>query len=400
MKHIIMLLDMDAFFASCHQAGNPSTFNKPVVVSRNTYNSIIVAASYEAKKLGISTTTHIQNALMLYPNLIVFRPDFNLYNFYSLNIFKYIHEHFKVPVEIASIDECYIDATHMVTKYNSAVHFGYTIRNQIKAQFNLKCTIGISTNKFLAKMACNLKKPYGVMALPLSKVPTILWPLPVKDMHGVGRAKAKEFEKLKIHTIEDLANYGTKMLTQSDEPIDKNMLTLIKRAQGIDSDVVDAKYHHVKSIGKEYTFEAPTQCFPELKAKLFELTMNCVNTLVFKQLKCKNIGLILKYSQKKIIRHQLKHYTDNFNFLFNTLLTLLEKKWNGDSLILVGVSLSSFAKKYEQTAQQLYLTNLKQNQKPVKNPLQPLLNSINYQYGHPVIMRGDQYNPQLKHRKK
>ena len=153
---VIFHIDMTAFFASCHEAENSELQNKAIVISNiSSKRAIIATANYKAREYGIKSAMPLYQAKQLCSNLIIIKPNFTLYYQYSQKIFEIIQK-FSPLLEISSIDECFLDVTNSYLKYGSTKKMAQKIQNTIFQQLSLQCTIGISKNKFLAKMASSI----------------------------------------------------------------------------------------------------------------------------------------------------------------------------------------------------------------------------------------------------
>jgi DNA polymerase-4 len=161
----ILHIDMDAFYASVEELHNPLYRNKPIAVSGHTKRSVIASANYIARSCGVKAAMPVFMAKNICRNLIIAYPHFHLYEELSERFTKLICEKFTNNIEIASIDECYVDITNLVNKKHSAIDVAKAIQNTIKSKIGLTCSIGIANNKFLAKMGSKYKKPLGITTM-------------------------------------------------------------------------------------------------------------------------------------------------------------------------------------------------------------------------------------------
>mgnify|MGYP003298982823 CR=1 FL=1 len=247
MGKIIFHIDMNSFFASCEIAENPSLQDKDVAVapSSSERKSIILAANYNAKRKGIKTTMHVYEAMKICPGIIIVDAKHHLYNEYSRKFFNYFLS-ITPLVEPASIDEGYLDVTDVCKNVNP-LDLALKIQNDLMELFKLPCSIGIAPNKFLAKMASDMKKPLGITVLRKREIKEKLWPLPISDMQGVGKKTLPILKDLKIHTIGDLANY--KNLPLLELSIGKqSTVHLMKQANGEGSTEIDINRFNDVSI--------------------------------------------------------------------------------------------------------------------------------------------------------
>jgi DNA polymerase-4 len=158
----ILHVDMNAFFASVEELQNPKYINKPIAVSGKTKRSVIASANYIARTKGIRAAMPVYQALNLCKDLIIVIPHFHLYHKYSDKFHQIIEEKFTTKIERCSIDECYVDISDLAKTKQEAINVAKKIQQAILNLTKLKSSIGISQNKFLAKMASDFKKPMGI----------------------------------------------------------------------------------------------------------------------------------------------------------------------------------------------------------------------------------------------
>ncbi|MCQ3914676.1 MAG: hypothetical protein MJ201_02645 [Mycoplasmoidaceae bacterium] len=163
MKKTIFHIDLDAFFCSCEEVMNPKLKGKPFVVSGRNKRSVISCASYPARKFGVKAAQPIYMGLNKYPGLTVVPGHYELYDKMSMDFFNYIKKHYSNICEEMSIDECFLDVTQALKHYkNDPVLMAKHLQSTVKKTLGLSVSIGISYNKFLAKMATDLNKPFGI----------------------------------------------------------------------------------------------------------------------------------------------------------------------------------------------------------------------------------------------
>ena len=210
LPRIIFHIDMNAFFASCEMAVDESLRGKPIVVGHPDPldRGIIVSPSYEARKYGVHAPMIVREAKKLCPMLIVIPGHYDLYQKYSNLFYEYL---LKITplVEMASIDEAYIDITELNLGPN-AIDLAKKIQDDMLKKYKLPCSIGIAPNKFLAKMASDMKKPLGITILRKREIDKMLWPLPIKDMMWIGKKTAPRLESIGIKTIGDIVKEENK----------------------------------------------------------------------------------------------------------------------------------------------------------------------------------------------
>jgi len=191
----ILHVDMDAFFASIEVVRNPSLKGKPIVITNSIGDrGVVSTASYEARKYGIHSAMPLKKAKRLCKNLIVIRGNFSLYNEISHKIMEILSD-FTDKIEVRSIDEAYLDVTETVGIFGSALEIGRKIKRVIKEKFNLTCSVGISYNKLLAKIATELSKPDGLLEIKKDDLEKYYYPLPIEKIPGIGPKSVRVLKK-------------------------------------------------------------------------------------------------------------------------------------------------------------------------------------------------------------
>lgn len=245
MSRVYFHIDLNAFYASCEELLDPSLKGKPLVVGGKSRRSVISTANYEARKYGIHSAMPIQQAEKLCKDLVVVNGHYAFYSDMSHQFMQIIHSYTDL-VEKASIDECYADMTDVICRYPKPLDVAFEIQRRVLEETGLRCSIGIGPNMFLAKMASDMKKPMGITVLRIRDVPEKMWPLPIKEMQGIGKRTVPLMEDLNIHTIKDLATYQD--LNALKPVLGKNIENMIKRANGYDDRTLMTEYDS-KSMG-------------------------------------------------------------------------------------------------------------------------------------------------------
>ncbi|MCJ7806464.1 MAG: DNA polymerase IV [Clostridia bacterium] len=241
----ILLCDLDAFFASVEQLDHPELQGKPVIVGGSPESrGVVSTCSYEARQYGVHSAMPMKKALTLCPQAVVLRGNMSRYKTVSLQV-RQIFERFTPAIEFVSIDEAYL-----AVKRGTGCHTGNAIHIAVKEELRLPISVGVSTNKLLAKIACELAKPNKVGSLWLEEVPQLLWPHPVRILPGIGPVTEKNLEQHGIKTVKDLAAYPAASLEQL---LGNNAKTLQNYANGIDNRQLELE-HEAKSISEETTF--------------------------------------------------------------------------------------------------------------------------------------------------
>ena len=347
----ILLCDMNAFFASVHQALDPSLQGKPVVVCGDPEKrrGIVLAASYEAKKYGVKTGMANWEVKQLLPNGIFVKPDYPSYIDFSvrnLNIMK----DFSPLVESFSIDEAFVDVSGCEGLFGDSVQIAKQIKRRIREEVGVLCSIGIGPNKIVAKIAAELEKPDGLTVITKEDIPDKMWPLPVKDLFGVGPRTEKKLRLFGVKTIGDLAKFPVDILEKRFGLIGR---VLYLSANGIDYSPVDPHSLDIaKSVGNQLTLTCDYRGHDEIKVAILDLA----ETVGYRVRKGgyvgKTVSLTLRDTDLFFYSWSgsLHEYTDLAEDIYGLGCRLLETHWpKWKSVRLVGVSLSKLIKKgYEQ----------------------------------------------------
>lgn len=332
----ILHVDLDAFFASVEQLDNPSFKGKPVIVGGTTKRGVVATCSYEARRFGIHSAMSGFMAKKLCPKGIFLKPRMEKYMQISKEVFKILSE-VTDQIQRISIDEAYLDVTGLdLSPYKIAVWIKKTVKNRV----GITISVGISYNKFLAKLASDWNKPDGIFEIRHGDVPHILKPLSIIKVYGLGKKSAIKLNSIGIFTIGDLLQCDRQTLSyffgesRADE--------IYNRARGIDHSPVRVKVAR-KSYGRETTFEEDIRS----KAIIKEILLQYLFELAFKLVKtnksAKTVSIKIKFEDfSQITRsHSLLSHTNNLQ-IFEEAMTLLVDNLTIDKKIrLVGVSLSN-----------------------------------------------------------
>lgn len=375
---VIFHIDMNCFYAAVEMAHNPSLKGKPVAIAGNPEErkGIIVTSSYEARETGVKTTMPIWQAKKLCPQLIVLPPNFERYRKASQMMFK-ILANITPAIEPVSIDEGYMDISKC-QHLGNPIEIAKNLQKQILAELDLPCSIGIGPNKFLAKMASDMKKPLGITILRIRDLKHTLWPLPVEEMYGIGHKTAEKLHLIDIKTIGELAKRDIYDLTQL---LGINGERLRNRANGIDPRVVDPEaVNEFKSIGSSQTLSADT-----INESEIYVLMNQLSKSVEQRMKRRNaVGLSVQimiryYDRKTVTRSQkLPYYIDEQKDILQISQDLFQTHWSGEPVRLIGITMQDLEVK-ENIAQQLDLFTYEREIEKVN--LQLAMEKLSNKYG-------------------
>lgn len=261
MARQVIHIDMNSYFATVEQQANPKLRGKPIaVLGSKAKRSIIVAASVEAKKFGVKTGTRIEEAPVLCPNIVFVHGEPRKYAWVTKKFIE-IFESYTDKVEIFSIDEAFLDVTHTLALYGGAENIAKDIKQRIRTEIGeyITCSIGIASNKFMAKTASDLVKPDGLVIVTPENKDEILLNLPLADFCGIGRRIHQRLGALGVYTTADLRKISNIIL---DKEFGVAVGEKLKRmAYGLDNspviswhDRADAKsYSHSRTLNKDVT---------------------------------------------------------------------------------------------------------------------------------------------------
>ncbi|THE14973.1 DNA polymerase IV [Bacillus timonensis] len=382
---VILHVDMNSFFASVEIAYDPSLQGKPLAIAGNPdeRKGIIVTCSYEARAFGVKTTMPLWEAKRKCPNLIVRKPNFERYRRASLAMFDLLRSYTDI-VEPVSIDEGYLDITDCYKK-GTPIEIANSIQETLQKNLLLPSSIGIAPNKFLAKMASDMRKPLGITVLRKRDVPTVLWPMPVGEMHGVGARTAEKLSTIKIQTIGDLAKGNDIQLKQL---LGINGERLKQRANGIDNRPVDPDaYSDFKSIGNSTTLPYDSTDEEELLGVIKRLSNSVGGRIRRKDMLSNNVQLMIRYGDRKTVTRsrKLENPIDQDNEIFLAAKHLWKKHWNGEPIRLLGVTAQELVEKHE-AYKQLDLFSYEKEAK--REPLLKAIDKLKGKYGNEILTKG------------
>ncbi|GAA0296574.1 DNA polymerase-4 [Gracilibacillus halotolerans] len=348
---VILHADMNSFYASVETADDPRLRGKPLAIAGNPdeRKGIIVTCNYEARAYGIKTTMALWQAKKLCKDLIVKRPNMDRYREISREIFA-IFEEFTPFVEPISIDEGYLDISECYEQ-GTPLEIANRIQMKLKEKLDLPCSIGIAPNKFLAKMASDMKKPNGITILRKRDIPNKLWVLPIDDMHGVGYKTAERMRERNIKTIGDLAK-ADPFLIKGVFGINGEKLR--RRALGEDPRPVDPNSVSVyKSIGSSQTFAQDISVLEELTYKLNDLAKKTEQRIIKSGVVGRAVQLTIRYEDRTTITRRISasQYVYEAKDIFYYGRKLLEKHWNERPVRLLGITLQEVIPKEQATYQ-------------------------------------------------
>ncbi len=351
MSRRILHIDMDAFFASVETVLNPSLRGKPLIVGGDEKRGVVSSASYEARRYGIHSAMPVAQAKRLCPEGIFIPCSHGVYGEVSRRI-QCILETVTPHIQMASIDEANLDITGSIHLFGNEAALAAHLKQQIVEQEQITATVGIASNKMVAKIAANTCKPDGFLSVETGTERAFLAPLSIGVLPGVGPHTRESLEQRGIMTV--------RQLSETPEPLLKRLMgehaarSLHESALGIGSDLVGPR-PLPKSISRETTFPEDILNWNDIEPVLFRLTEHCAYTMRSEGLEAKRVTLKVRYGdfQTKTFARSLPEPTSLDGVLLRALRELLPgAKARRARVRLVGVALSGLG--YNQHQMELF----------------------------------------------
>lgn len=337
MARKILHVDMDAFFAAVEQLDHPELRGKPVVVGGSSDRGVVSTCSYEARKYGIHSAQPTYMAKKLCPHAIFVRGNHSRYSEVSKQVFEILYG-ICDKVQVVSIDEAYLDVSDL---YYSPMYIAKHIKKRVKDEIGLTLSVGISYNKFLAKLASDWNKPDGIKEITEAMVPDILKPLPIRKVHGLGAKSVEKLNKIGIFTIGDILKYDEAFF---ESYLGKFGVEIYERVNGIDHRPVNVASGDRKSVGTETTLSEDVDDLEILKAYLEKFSDKIEKILDRKQISAKTVTIKLKtYDFKSQTRSKtLNYYIHQSDDIKQVAFDLLDDYNLQTKVRLIGLTTSNF----------------------------------------------------------
>ena len=343
---------MDAFFVSVEELFDPSLKGKAVVVGgQRGERGVVAAASYEARKFGVHSAMPLRTAEKLCPHAIFVNGHPERYRECSSKVYEVLNS-FSPLVEMASIDEAYLDMTGTERLHGPPLKAAHRLHQKIKDETQLNCSIGIGTSRLIAKVSSAKAKPHGVLLVMPGQEAKFLAPLDVRDIPGVGKVTEKNLHALGIRQVGDLAKFDDAYL---EEKFGKWGLALAGKARGFDAggwfDTEVGADTEAKSISHEHTYNEDTADAQQLEATLMRLSQMVGRRLRESGFFARTIQLKLRYKDFTTITraHSVPIATQLDTEIFQQIKILFRKNWKkGSPVRLLGVHTSSFEEATQQ----------------------------------------------------
>jgi DNA polymerase IV len=345
MQRLVCHVDMDAFFVSVEELFNPALKGKPVVVGgKKDQRGVVAAASYAARKFGVHSAMPLRTASRLCPQAIFVEGQPARYREYSKKVFQVLTR-FSPRVEMASIDEAYLDLTGTGRLHGPPLKAAHALHEAIGAETGLRCSLGLAGSRLVAKVASDQAKPNGVLYILPGREAGFLAPLEIRTIPGVGKKTEEQLHQIGIRRVEDLAALEEHFLA---ERFGRWGLALAGKAQGQDAggwfDSEIGANEDPKSISHENTFNEDTADGERLETALLKLSEMVAKRLRESQLYARTIQLKLRDEDFVTIMRaeSLDHATQLDREIAGAVVKLFRQAWDGKKPIrLLGVHAGS-----------------------------------------------------------
>jgi DNA polymerase IV (DinB-like DNA polymerase) len=350
-RRIIFHIDMDHFYTAVEERERPELKGRPVVVGADPKEGkgrgVVFTSNYEARKLGVRSAMPISKAWKIAPEAVYLPPNFELYGRVSEEIMNLLRKHAD-KFEQWGIDEAFLDVSSQAKDYADAEALAHRIKQEIKAQEKLTCSIGVGPNKTVAKVASDFQKPNGLTVVREEQIEAFLAPLPVRKLLWVGRKTERKLANMGIKTVGELAHYDPTVLTEKFGVMGTQ---LYLTAHGVDRSEVEERTE-IKSISRELTFEEDTSSFEVVLEASDRLSEEVHEDVLRRKVYFKTITVKVRYENFETHTHSktLPLISDRLEDLKKTARQLTQDYFRPERKIrLIGVRVSNFTSAEKQT---------------------------------------------------
>jgi len=344
MDRLILHIDMDAFFISVEQRDNPSLKGKPAAVCGSLSRSVVTSANYEARPFGIRAGMPVQEARRRCPQVILVKGNHSKYTETASRIFS-ILKGYTPLVEVASIDEAYLDITDSMLLFQSPLHMAQSIKSRIREKERLTCSIGIAPNKLLAKLGSTLKKPDGLVIIQKDEVDGILRDLPVEKLSGIGPKLKEALNSMGIFTCGQLGKASVSVLKKRFGVIGERLQEM---GLGWDESPVVPfdEGEEAKSFSHSVTLEKDTSDPNILKKVLLQLSEKVSQRMRGEGFYGRRVAITVRYSDFFTFSKQktLFQWLNSGNEIFKHAWEIFESIPHPKPIRLLGVGVSELKK--------------------------------------------------------
>ena len=341
---VIFHIDLNQFFCSVAILKNPRLKGKAFAIGReSSLKGVVSTASYEARQHGIHAGMPLVEAYQKLPSLIVVDYGHDVYREYSKQFFKFLSK-YSTEIEQTSVDEGFMDVTKLTIEVNRhPLDLAKEIQTRALKELSLPLSIGIAPTLYLAKMASDMKKPLGITILRIKDIPTMLYPLDVKEIFGIGKKTYPILKEANILTIGDFVKKENELTVR--KIVGNTYDQFIERLSGKSTNIVDPnRYSEPESISKSTTFDTPLVTYNEILDNVLKLATDSYYELRKSGKKAKTVSITLRDTNFNTITRSksLPDYTYDKTLLMYYIEELVEDNFNGQTLRLVGAGFSHF----------------------------------------------------------
>ena len=380
---VILHCDLNNFYASAECIAHDEWKTVPLAVCGDPEqrHGVVLAKNEIAKKLGVKTGDVIWQARQKAPGLVVVPPHFELYMQYSKQMFS-LYNDYTDMVEPFGADECWLDVTASQKLFGDGRTIADSIRERVKRESGLTCSVGVSFNKVFAKLGSDLKKPDATSEITRDNYKRLVWGLKADEMLMVGRKTYEKLVKLNIITIGDLANADEAMLKAN---FGINGLKMRANARGEDSDPVReaVKSRAIKSIGHGMTAVRDIETEQDARDLIYFLSEKVAARMRKASVRGSLVSVGMRDSSLfSIVRQrQLAMPTYSSTEIAECALALYLENWDGDPMRTVTVAVAKL-ESYDEPRQLSFFSDSKRNDKLER--LDETIDKLNGKYGHVV----------------
>ena len=385
MKRIIFHIDQNCYFASVEMISKPELRNVPMAVAGDAKlrHGIILAKNEPAKKYGIKTAEAIWQAQAKCPDLVLVDAHHEKYEFYSKKL-REMYSEYTDRVEPFGLDECWLDMTGVVNDYAEAEEVALEIRNRVKEEFKLTCSVGISFNKVFAKLGSDYKKPDATTVFSDTDWKDKIWPLPVSDLLFVGKHTTERLSKINVKTIGDLAQTDGEFISRY---LGKAGVVLWEYANGLDdAPVAESGYKRIpKSVGNSTTTAEDMTSDRQIEKTLHMLSESVAMRLRKHSLKGSVVQITVRDCDLGIYEKQriLYRATDDAKDIYSAAKELFKESYDWNKGVRsIGVRCTKLVR--SDSGEQLSLfTEVQTSERD--NKLNKAIDEINRRYGKSIV---------------
>lgn len=375
---VIAHLDLDAFFAAVEENLDPSLRGKPVIVGGGA-RGVVATANYVARRYGVHSAMPMATARRLCPQGVFVAGNHRVYREYSRRLMAVLEEYSPL-VEQVSLDEAYVDLTGTERLFGPTERTARVIQQRVQDELSLSISVGLASNKLVAKVASDMEKPHGFTVVPPGSEAAFLAPLPVERLPGVGPALLAQLRDRGVRTVGDLARVPERLLVLSFGEWGR---MLAQAARGEDRRRVE-RHTVVKSISRETTFPEDVGDPELLEATLIALTEDVCRRLRRRGLEARTVTVKIRYSD--FVTHTCSHTLDRprdvDEIFFREVLSLFRRgRTRRYRIRLLGVGVGNLVPRAWQD-------DLFDQEVPLLRELDLKLDAIREKYGRAAIVRG------------